>query len=223
MYHNRKTFSNKMKNTQYILLLIIIGFIIASCNKENPDDKITYHYLCESIKPYKFKTGSYWIFQNDITGILDSIVVMSVENDLCWTTPSVHGQPGTLAEFYKMNLKSFATSQVYNDYLTLYYIKRNGGGDYGQNGQPIFMADSDIGDEFNGMEIIEKFPTFAIGCNTFSNVIKTKITASEQYQPMFTNDTYLCFAEDIGLIKKITDLGNGNFDSWSIERWNVIK
>jgi hypothetical protein len=79
------------------------------------------------MKPYKFKIGSYWILKNDTTGILDSIVVTSTENDFVWDPHPVHGQPGNKNEFYKINLKSFTTSLTYNDYLTHYYIKRNGG------------------------------------------------------------------------------------------------
>jgi len=206
--------------------MLFIGLTIFSCRKDEAvdnEEQTTYSYLSESMKPYKFRTGSYWVFKNDTTGILDSIVVTSTENNFVWSVPPVHGQPGSKDEFYKINLKSFTTSLTYNDYLTHYYIKRNGGGAYGQDGQPIFMADSDIGAVFNGMKIIAKFPTMTINSNIFKNVVETKITASQQYQPNFSNDTYLYFCDSIGLIKKVTDFGGGNVESWSIERWAVMK
>lgn len=203
---------------------MIFGLTIFSCRKNNiNENQTTYKYLNESIKPYKFKTGSYWVFENDTTGELDSIIVTSTENDFVWCPPPVHGQSGEKDEFYKINLKSFATSQTYNDYLTNYYIKRNGSGEYGQNGQPIFVVNSDTGEVFNGMKIIAKIPTMTISNNTFNNVVETKIIASQQYQPMFTKDTYLYFSDSIGIIKKVTDIGTGNFESWSIKRWKVIK
>ena len=212
--------------TLFILTFVVIGLTFSSCRKDKSidnSDPTKCFYLNASIKPYQYKTGSYWIYKNDTTGILDSVVVTSTENDFYWLQPPVHGQTGSKYEYYKINFKSFATSLTYNDYLTMYYIKRNGGGDYGQNGQPIFMANSDTGSVFNGMKIIAKFSTMTISSNTFSNVVETKITASQQYQPMFTNDTYLYFTDSIGLIKKVTDLGGGNFESWSIKRWAVMK
>jgi hypothetical protein len=215
--------SNKMKKTYPISTLVLLLFMIASCHKDNPDNQTRYFYLSESLNPYKFKTGSFWIFQNDTTAILDSILVTSTEHDFYWLPPPIHGQSGDKHEYYKINLKSFATLHIYNDYLTNYYIKRDGGGDYGENGQPIFMTNSDTGSVFNGMKIIAKFPIMTINGNTFTNVIETKITASQQYQPIFVNDTYLFYTESIGLIKQVADIGNGNFESWSIKRWTVIK
>lgn len=208
---------------KYISTLFLFGIILVSCVKENSDNKTIYRYLSEDIKPYKFKTGSYWVFQNDTTGTLDSITIISTENDFYWGPPSIHGQSGVKHEYYKINLISHASSQTYNDYLTDHYIKRNGGGEYGQNGQPIFMSKSDTGTEFNGMSIIAKFPSLTINNNTFNNVVVTKITASHQYQAVYIYDTYLYFSDSVGLIRKIADLGNGNLESWSIKRWTVIR
>ena len=210
-----------MKKTIYIWTILIIGTTVISCKKENSEDETNYSYLNESIEPYKFKSGSYWVFQNDSTKILDSIVVISTESNFYWSPPPVQGQAGTKREYYNMNLQSFLTSNNFNHFLTSNYIKQNGGGDYGQDGQPIFMSESNIGTKFNGMEIIEKFPTLIINGNSFNYIVETKITESEQYQPVFSNDTYLYFSDSIGIVKKVTGFGNGNFDSWSILRWNV--
>ena len=168
-------------------------------------------------------TGSYWIFINDTSGIEDSILVTSTVNDFYVSAAGINAKSSIKEEFFQINLKNFSTSNIYNDYLTISYIKRNGGGFYGQNGQPIYIAESDTGTEFNGMTIIAKYSTFTINSNTFNNVVATKITASQQYQPMFSNDTYLYFCDSIGLIKKVTILGSGNVESWSVLRWSVIK
>jgi len=55
------------------------------------------------------------------------------------------------------------------------------------------------------------------------DVDKVKITAANQYQPEFDYDTYLYYTDTVGLIKKETDLGGGNIESWTLKRWNVIK
>jgi hypothetical protein len=204
------------------LIYISIGLLLISCRNDK-EDKPNYVPLSESIKPYKFKTGSYWIYVNDTTGDWDSIRVTSIENDLYWCPPPMHGSLGQQYEYYKINLENFRTFETYNDYLTSYWIKRNGGGQYGELGQPIFMANEEIGEEFNGMEIIDKLPAMEILGNTFFNVDKIKITATNQYQIEFEYDTYLYYSNTIGLIKWETDFGEGNIESWSIKRWNVIK
>ena len=211
-----------MKRSISIFTILTISLAISSC-QEDDQTPITIRYLNESIKPYKFMTGSYWIFINDTSGIEDSILVTSTVNDFYVSAAGINAKSSIKEEFFQINLKNFSTSNIYNDYLTISYIKRNGGGFYGQNGQPIYIAESDTGTEFNGMTIIAKYSTFTINSNTFNNVVATKITASQQYQPMFSNDTYLYFCDSIGLIKKVTILGSGNVESWSVLRWSVIK
>lgn len=215
-----------MKIANLIFIYIILCVSLLSCHKdkivEEPPTPTTYRYIEESLKPYKFKTGSYWIFENDTTGLLDSVIVLYTQNDFYWSTPQVHGQAGTKSEYFEINLKSFFTNLSYNDYLTFNFIKRNGGGTYGTNGQPIFIANSPVGSGFNGMEISSKLPTITINSHIFNNVDVVKITALNQIQMEFTNDTYLYYSDSIGLIKKVTILSN-NIESWSIKRWGVIK
>ncbi len=210
--------------TFFIFTILFIELTISSCYMGDEED-LPPAYIQDEIVPYEFKTGSYWIYENDSTSVLDSVIVSSTENGFYWLPLPSHGEGGTKHEYYKINLKSFATSQTYNDYLTNYYIIRNGNEESEEAGQTIFSSFSDTGDSWHpaGMKIIAKFSTMTINDNIFNNVIETKITASEQKNQEFAYDTYLYFTNTIGLIKKVTDLGNGSFESWSIKRWSVIK
>ena len=75
-----------------------------SCNDNNePEDQTdTIRLIEESLKPYILKTGSYWIFENDSTESLDSIVVISTEHDTYWSPPPLHGAPGQKHEYYNI-------------------------------------------------------------------------------------------------------------------------
>ncbi len=215
-----------MKKT-HLIFIVISSLSVMFCNKNEEKSltpsEIKIEYLQQSITPYKFKTGSYWVYENDTSGILDSVIVLNTENDFYWSVPQVHGKNGIKSEYFKINLQSLLTNIIYNDYLTYNFIKRNGGGEYGNKGQPIFVTNSSIGYGFSGMVINSKFPNIIIKNHNFSNVVVSKITSVNQYQIEFTNDTYLYYSDSIGLVKKITQINSSNIDSWSLKRWNIKK
>ena len=215
-----------MKNS---ILLLFFCLTFLECHKKaqpstNPTPETGYHYIEESIKPFEVKTNSYWVYKNDSTGVQDSVSVLSTETGMIWTTPQVHGQGGgTQSEYYKINFKSFLNNTSYNNFILNNFMKRNGGGTWGQEGQPIYMANSAVGTSFNGMEISLKLNALNVNGITFNNVTKIKITAANQYQQEFANDTYLYYADAVGLIKKEIVLGSNNIESWSLKRWKIVK
>jgi hypothetical protein len=190
-----------------------------------PNAQTNYEYLDTSILPYKFKAGSYWVYQNDSTLALDSILVDSVSAGFVITVPSVHGSTDqTESEFFKMNIHDFGNSMYYNECLMSKKIIRNFGGDYFHfYGQATYMSNSSLGTSYHGIEIIAKFVTTTVNGNSYNYVDEVKITAANQYQPEFTSDTYLYYTNTVGLIKKEFVIGPGNMESWSLIRWHVIK
>lgn len=212
-----------MKIRTSILLILVIGSLAFSCNDINePENQTDTTRLIEaSLKPYLFKTGSFWIFENDSTGSLDSIVVISTEHDSYWCPPPVHGAPGQKHEYYKITKENFSNSEIFNDFMDHSHIRRNGGGSFGELGQPIFMAGEEVGAGYNGMEIIDIIPKLVINGNTFTDVSQVKITATEQYQQEFEYDTYLYFTDSIGIIKQEVMKDSENIESWSLKRWTV--
>jgi hypothetical protein len=213
-----------MRFISQILLLLIISSLCLSCEEtEDPDDnEDTTQMIKECLKPYLFRTDSYWIFKNDSTGIVDSLAVIEFDSGSYWMPPPVHGAPGQKWEYYNIVVMNFKDSFIHNDFLDRNSIRLNGGGKYGELGQPILIADGVIGDGYNGMEIIDIIPELDISGNTFSNVIEVKITAAEQYQKEFAYDTYLYFKDSIGIVKKVELISEENITSWSLLRWNTI-
>ena len=222
---------HNMKNTLPLFAFFLL--IISSCKKgkdEEPKPNLlynvtTYNYISTSILPYKFKVGTYWVYENDSTGILDSIVVDSISTGFFISTPSVHSTTGeTKTEFYKMNIHSFGSSTYYNESLINFYLTRNYSGEwYNFQGQKIYAANHPIGTTSDGMTIIAKFLSMNVGINTFNNVDKVEIIAANQSSPEYAFDTQLYFCDSIGLIKKGTILSPGNIESWSIKRWNIVR
>lgn len=122
-----------------------------------------------------------------------------------------------------MNLLDVTKSIVSNYYYMSDYIKLNGGGDYSEKGQPIFMYNESVNYEFNGAQIIAKIDTLTILGKVYNNITKIKITASEQYQHEFSYDTYLFFVDNYGLIRQeINDTING-YETWNLKRYLIVQ
>jgi hypothetical protein len=204
------------------ILFIFLAFIlIASCKKEEVPEIYCYS-LSESLKPYMFQQGSWWIYKNDSTEVSQSVLVTSTVRDTGLWRPSAPHTPGSKFDYYLINFYNSTTNETYNDFLTNDFIRRNGGDYYGENGQPILTPSADIGYSFNGMEMVDRIAEMTINGHVFTNIKKVKITAVDQYQDEFDYDTYLYFIDSIGLIKKETVIGEGVIVSWSIEDWDVL-
>jgi len=219
-----------MKN---LVVIVFSLLLFGSCTKQNdtsstvPINNNFYYSLDTSIIHYKFKVGSYWVYRNDSTAVLDSITTDSIETGYNTIQPGVMGGSGSYGEYYKMKMHSFATNQYYADVLWGSNIVRNGTwNSYGWHpyvGTPIFQSNCDTGTVWSAMKIIAKFPSMTINSNTFYTIVESKITASLQLEPDFAHDTYLFYSPSVGLIKKEEDLGGGNIQSWSILRWHVVR
>lgn len=183
-----------------------------SCKKKQ---EITYRidYVNGNLfSEYFSRPGSYWVYE-DQNVQTDSIAVISMDYGLN-TFPCTQGCPGGIVhkdQFYVMNLRNVTQNKNYNYYFLGNHIKQNGGGEYGQLGQPVFVYNGKPGDEFNGVTVVEKLDSLTILGNTYYQVTKMRISAADQCQHEFNLDTELYFAKNVGLIKKeVIDAVNGN-------------
>ncbi len=203
--------------------------LIYSCKKDEP---FTTHtaatspqiwHIDTSMIHYEFKPGSYWVYKNDTTAALDSIVVDSVSNGL--DIMYLSGVSQTTFEYYTMNMHSFGTSQYYYDYLFSNFFIRSGHlwSDFDVTGQPTLETNCDTGTVFYDAKMVAKYTSLILNGNNFTNIVESKVTAAHQNQQEFTNDTYFFYSPSAGLIKKEIDLGGGNIQSWSILRWHIIR
>ncbi len=224
-----------MKSYLFILIFVVVS--ICSCKKDDTTAQQTatttqpyqvyYTYLDTSLVHYKFKQGSYWVYKNDSTAALDSIVVDSVSSGFNQYDASYGPGPqwARYAECYEIRMHSFTTLQYFHDDLVFNGIYRNAGDAQGNfpGGQLIYMINTDTETVAEGLAIIAKFPSMIINGNNFNNVDESKITAALQNEQVFANNAYLFYTPNFGLIKKEIDLGGGNIQSWSILRWHLIR
>lgn len=215
------------------LFLISVSFLLSACSKDEVQPNSSgggygytlpeFNYISYSIQPYKFLQGTYWIYENDSTGALDSIVVDSARSGSFESTPSVHGSTGsTFTETYTMYLQNYTSPEQFDVTLMTNYIYRNYSGDWSNfQGQPVFG--SEPGTSKDGMTVLPIYPTYTVGGATYSLVKKMQIIAADQSLPEFSNDTYLYYSDSVGLIKKETQLSTTNIESWSLKRCNILR
>jgi hypothetical protein len=204
-----------------VVLIFLFCLILFSCKKKEEASTYTIGYLLPELRPYMFNVGSYWVYENDSSFVLDSITVSSIRHDFIYSTPSGPGMgsPGK-SEFYRMNLNDFMTFDNYTDFIWYGIIARNGN-ESPTFGQPILIPSDNIGYHDCGTYVWDTINSINILGNTFSKVREMKVVSSEQLINAFSYDTYLFYSDSIGLIKKIVDKGNGNIESWSLKRWNI--
>ena len=64
-----------MKVTKLILLLSLLPFILTTCKDDEPQYLGEFRLGAEGEAYIKFEPGSYWVYENDMTGERDSIVM----------------------------------------------------------------------------------------------------------------------------------------------------
>lgn len=206
-----------------ISIVLLVTMIAVSCKKnKNEITYITNSINSELKAKFLFNSGSYWVYENQ-SGQLDSVFVIDMEegtNEI----PCPHGCPGGVIsrnDYARMDLASSFETTPHNFYFRSNYIKYNGGGSYGEYGQPLFIYSQQIGSELYGATIVEKFDTFVLLGNTYLNVTRIRVSENDQYQHEFDHDTDFYFAENVGLIKKESfDPVNGN-TVWSLLRYQI--
>jgi hypothetical protein len=212
---------NKQNMKYRTYLIAILGLtLIIGCKKEGKEITYRTQYVDTAmLTKYIFKPGTYWVYENQNSSI-DSIVVTSVDNGMT-IIPCPHGCPSGITsrtEFFIMNLLDVTNNLASNYYYMSNHIKLNGGGEYSQNGQPIFLYHELIGHSFNGAEILNKVDTMTVFGIKYYNITKMKISAIMQVQHEFSFDTYLYFSDNFGLIRKeINDTING-YVTWNLKR-----
>jgi hypothetical protein len=64
-----------MKVTKLILLLSLLPFVLTTCKDDEPQYLGEFRLGAEGEAYIKFEPGSYWVYENDMTGERDSIVM----------------------------------------------------------------------------------------------------------------------------------------------------
>lgn len=168
---------------------------------------------------FVFESG-YWVYRNTATNEQDSISLVSTVHNYIYPNPAIPDYQ----EYYKMNFYSHSFNYSFNEFIITDYWKRNGGGEYGELGQPImhigqFVPYPEIGNGFNGYEIMDIFPSYVVNGMVFNDVVWSRVFEDQQYQHEFDYDTDLYFAPGVGIIRKSYTDHLGVTHVWDLVNW----
>jgi len=198
------------------LRAMLVLFVLLTASFELPAQSTIYVDI-HLENCYTFYSG-YWVYQDSATLELDSIILIELKHGFYGPNPAIPNY----REYYQLTLKHVNSGETYNEFYIVNEWKRNGGGTYGELGQPVFWVNISnhepyIGYGYNGFEMIALFDSIAIGDNTFYQVCKSTVYADEQYQHEFDFDTDLYFAPHIGIVRM------DYFDEGSVHHvWNLV-
>ena len=100
-----------------LLMILFIGLMVCPACKEEEENTYFQHKISRDLYPLLFDEGSYWIYKNTDTSVVDSVVLTKVRIDTVAHGPSGPGQgsPGE-EEVYHLFLRS-SQFGLYDKYL----------------------------------------------------------------------------------------------------------
>tara|TARA_B110001469_G_C9502648_1_gene250905 strand:+ start:63 stop:674 length:612 start_codon:yes stop_codon:yes gene_type:complete len=202
-----------MRNIVFILLVLMI----TSCKKDELENQINYSYINETLKSnFSFDEGSYWVYQDQAMNI-DSIVLINHETGFTSTCPGACSRN----EFIELTFENLTQRTSFNHYLLSDFTRYNGGGSWGQNGQPIYILDRDEEYEFNGLTVGERLDSLMILNTIFYNLEKMSVHADMQYQNEFEFDRDFYFVPSVGIVREVIyDTINGT-KIWDLKNYYI--
>lgn len=194
------------------IILCLLAF--TACEKEEPVE-ITYSEIDPELrKNYSFNEGSFWVYENDSLEI-DTFKLMALSEGYTQVLP----RGGTARHgFQTLLFYSTFHFQSFNYYLQHNYIKHNGGGDWGEQGQPIYQLNQPQGHSWNGLTVGEKMDTLRVLNEVFHDVEQMRVDEEKLYG--FYEDRDLYFAPKIGLIKYVMHTPSGDI-TWNLKSYEI--
>lgn len=214
-----------MKNPYIIFsFFAIAAALFFSCKKDHectPGQRIDFNegeldtsfITDEYIKSLIFQPGTFWVYQNDSTGVKDSLIVEDYFHTYYYWGYFGGAQFGAkYIEFVKITIKNPALSTHYYMYASENRITQSN-----YDRIPDFQNYSVPGQSVLGTGN-PKTDSMLVNNYWHKDIREKKIIAVEQTEMFYSEDTDLYFAKSVGIIKKIT----AN-ESWSLINWNIVK
>lgn len=180
--------------TRLLIMLLFSLIMLTGCNKESEYKDYFHHKISQSLNPFLFDTGSYWVYKKSNSDIPDSTVVKSITKNTFIVGPMGPGQGDQGdEEYYNIQYKSFPANNVYDEQLLGYVISR---GLY--HGGCVLLSSKKIGDKGLNAEILDVLDSLTIENKTYKTVVKMKVN-----QDQYIDQNYqLYYVDSIGVIKK---------------------
>jgi hypothetical protein len=206
------------KLTFVLIFLISIGLFISSCKKEGK-----HYYISEEFNSWCFfNRGSYWIYRNDSTLLLDSVYL--TKDPVIVNVPRDDSKNATTCQEIQISLKSgfnnSCVTQVGIDGTEIFGMTMyNNVSAIGLVAQPLqyFVPYYSLSGDEVSYQTLSYDSVFVIGQNQFLNVVKTKNIIHGS-----SNNYNFFFAKHIGLIKVVFETPD-SIVSWSLLRYHAIQ
>jgi len=193
-----------------VMLMIVFSIMLTGCHKESKNIDYFHRKISQSLYPFLFDTGSYWIYKKSNSNIPDSTIVKSIIKSTFIVGPTSPGQGDQGDEkYYNIRYLSFPANNSYDEQLLGYVISR---GLY--SGGFILLSSKKIGDKSQNAEVLDVLDSLTIENKTYKTVVKMKVN-----KDYYVDQNYqLYYVDSIGLIKKeIMD------NDTVTETWNLLR
>ena len=196
-----------MKN--YCVFFLVVSIFI-SCSEENESGGITYYKINESLFPFLFDQGSYWIYQNtNDNSIIDSVVLISLLEE---EETQMIGK-GYLSKDQVFHLTYQSSKNgTFSEYLIGYVIAKES-----VNAGFIYLSSRKIGDSSRNASIKNIHGELQINGMAFKDVVEMDIEKAEY----ISDEMNLFYADSVGLVKKQIKNGNNITEDWELLRYEV--
>jgi hypothetical protein len=214
-----RIFSNSsIFQRRWLLFIFIFGCLLSSCKKD-PD---YYPLSTEFQKYYLFQQGSYWVYENDSTGVLDSVYLEKPPQyfDIFYQEESPKYQRVSM-DVNSVNFISYRADAAFYEGQDFLQMRFPTHADYDQ---PVLISGGMAVEHYDHLnayyKYIQSFYAMTLNGKDYSDVIQT--------QTFFLNDDYsvdeyrFYFAKNVGLIK-LSGHWNDTTQSWSLVRYNIVQ
>ncbi len=216
----------KYQKTIVITPIIAIMLIISGCFNSNTSNSTPYYILSEEFSDYCwFEKGSYWVFQNDITLVTDTIKISDIVE-----TKRFHNENGGFnyqaVEMYTSTngfdiTKYELTANNHEPELTsmnsLFRLYKNDGSYYLVFLPQYPMGESiNMGDEIGTYTNVEILNSFELNNISYQNVYHTRVVVSS------TNTEYNYWIAKYHSLIKATSKIDGQTTSISVKSDHLI-
>ncbi len=199
-----------------IVCCFLLAFIIISCGKEKNEESSCssnnweFSYISSPLNNFFFKQGSYWIFQNDSTKLLDSLYITSTRSG-CEAVYLYQGY-GYNWEYYTIDYASYPKNEQYFDVIEGDMMQRNRHPSQYPSGQGWILYSNDT---------VCYWHPIHIDSIKISNFTFYQVQLSHDY---FSTDNRadIYTANGIGIVRKVVYDGKGQ-QVWNLVRWKIIK
>ena len=201
-----------MKNIFFASLMISISCFTPSCNKCK--DVGGYYPDASQLKKYSFKSGSYWVYQDSITGIIDSqsVYYYTVQNNvvLGYTT----GANGDIycpvsTDAFNMSIASFWNGVLHD---SVFIGNQNG------------VSATEVLVNYYGTQPVYGFWIDGNGSQTamLTSLTVSGTTYPTVYRDFSSYNSVIYHVDNIGVVKWVFNDSISGQHTWNLLRYHVI-